>query len=55
MKLDAHDFNRQVGTKKIVVSKATLACTAACNANTHPDCFIVAKLDQPVTKCATAI
>ena len=31
----------------IVVSKTILACTY--NDNTHPECFILANLDQPVT------
>ena len=48
MKLDAYDLNRQIGTKwanffriwlvylhHIVVSKTTLGCTAAYNANTR--------------------
>ena len=39
----------------IVDSKTTLAYTAAYNANTHPECFILVNLDQSVTKQATAI
>ena len=60
MKLDANDINREAKTKwaifrmwlvylhHIVVSKTTLACTAAYNANTHPERFVLANLDQPV-------
>ena len=38
-----------------LVSKTTLACTAAYNANIHHECFILVNLDQSVTKQATAI
>ena len=55
MKLDAYDFirtNRRIFKDEvsllyhIAVSKITLICTAAYNTITHPECFILANLDQ---------